>query len=78
VSRHHSRVLDELQSFFIAACHCKALTYRVEVSSGYRDFKIPRVRLADCFIVVRMISRDLVGKMSSIYGACVLVEDSPG
>jgi hypothetical protein len=32
----------------------------------YRDFKILRVRLADCFILARIISRDIVGKLSSI------------
>jgi hypothetical protein len=38
---------------------------------GYRDFKIPRVRLVDYLILVRIISRDLVGRLSSIWG-CAL------
>jgi hypothetical protein len=33
---------------------------------GYRDIRIPRVRLPDYFMLARMISRDLVGKLSSI------------
>jgi hypothetical protein len=37
---------------------------------GYRDFKILRVRLTDYLILVRIISRDLVGRLSSIWGAC--------
>jgi hypothetical protein len=35
-------------------------------AQGYKDFKITRVRLADCFMLVRIISRDLVGKLSNI------------
>jgi hypothetical protein len=35
-------------------------------AQGYKDIKIPRVRLADCLILARIISRDLVGKLSSI------------
>jgi hypothetical protein len=35
-------------------------------AQGYRDFKILRVRLADCLILARIISRDLVGRLSSI------------
>jgi hypothetical protein len=33
---------------------------------GYKDFKMPRVRLADYLMLVRIISQDLVGKLSSI------------
>jgi hypothetical protein len=33
---------------------------------GYRDFKIPRVRLIDCLILVTIIFWDLVGRLSSI------------
>jgi hypothetical protein len=33
---------------------------------GYKDFKIQRVRLIDCFMLVRINSQDLVGKLSSI------------
>jgi hypothetical protein len=33
---------------------------------GYRDFKILRVRLVDCFMFARIISRDLDGKLSNI------------
>jgi hypothetical protein len=39
-----------------------------KLARGYRDFKIPRVRLDDCLILVRIISRDLVGRMSRIWG----------
>jgi hypothetical protein len=35
-------------------------------AQGYRDFKIPRVKLADCFMLARIISRDLVGRLSNI------------
>jgi hypothetical protein len=35
-------------------------------AQGYKDFKMPRVRLADCYILARIISWDLVGKLSSI------------
>jgi hypothetical protein len=33
---------------------------------GYKDFKMPRVGLADCLMLAIIISRDLVGKLSSI------------
>jgi hypothetical protein len=33
---------------------------------GYRDYKIPRVKLTDYVILVRIISRDLVDRLSSI------------
>jgi hypothetical protein len=33
---------------------------------GYREFKILRVGLTDCFILERINSWDLVGKLSSI------------
>jgi hypothetical protein len=33
---------------------------------GYKDFKILRVRLADCLILARIITQDLVGRLSSI------------
>jgi hypothetical protein len=66
VSRHHSRVLDVLQSFFVAATRREAFTHRVQVTQGYRDLRILRVRLVDYFILVRIISRDLVGRLSSI------------
>jgi hypothetical protein len=39
-----------------------------ESARGYRDFKIQRVMLTDCLILARMISRDLVGGLSSIWG----------
>jgi hypothetical protein len=38
------------------------------LARGCRDFKILRVRLTDCLILVRMISQGLVGKLSSIWG----------
>jgi hypothetical protein len=38
---------------------------------GYRDFKILRVRLTDCLILARIISWDLIGRLSSIWG-CTL------
>jgi hypothetical protein len=44
---------------------------------GCRDFKIPRVRLADYLILTRIISRDLVGKLSRIWVARALEENSP-
>jgi hypothetical protein len=31
---------------------------------GYRDFKFSRVRLTDCFMLVRTTSRDRVGRLS--------------
>jgi hypothetical protein len=34
----------------------------------YRDFRILRVRLADCLISVRMMSRDLISRLSTIWG----------
>jgi hypothetical protein len=37
-----------------------------KLARGYRDFKILRVRLADYLILVRIISRDLVDRLSSI------------
>jgi hypothetical protein len=45
---------------------------------GYRDFKIPRVRLTDYLMLARIISRDLVGRLSSIWGLHASEEDSPG
>jgi hypothetical protein len=45
---------------------------------GYRDFKILRVRLTDCLILVRIISQDLIGRLSNIWGVRTLEEDSPG
>jgi hypothetical protein len=36
------------------------------LARGYRDFRIPRVRLADCFMLTRIISQDLVGRLSNI------------
>jgi hypothetical protein len=33
---------------------------------GYRDFRILRVRLTDCLILARIISRDLDGRLSNI------------
>jgi hypothetical protein len=44
---------------------------------GYRDFKILRVRLTNCLILARIIYRDLVDRLSSIWGAHTLEEDSP-
>jgi hypothetical protein len=44
---------------------------------GYRDFKIPKVRLADYRMLARMISRDLFGKLSNICAARASKEDSP-
>jgi hypothetical protein len=35
-------------------------------AQGYKDMKIPRVRLADYLILARIISRDLIGRLSSI------------
>jgi hypothetical protein len=45
---------------------------------GYRDFKILRVRLADYLMFVRIISRDLISRLSSILGGGASEEDSPG
>jgi hypothetical protein len=36
------------------------------LAQEYRDFKTPRVRLTDCLMLVRIISQDLVGRLSSI------------
>jgi hypothetical protein len=42
-----------------------------KLDRGYRDFKILRVRLTDCLILAGIISRDVVGRLSSIGGgAC--------
>jgi hypothetical protein len=35
---------------------------------GYREFKILRVRLTDCLILARIISRDLFDRLSGIWG----------
>jgi hypothetical protein len=35
-----------------------------KLARRYRDFRIPRVKLADCFMLVRIISWDLVGRLS--------------
>jgi hypothetical protein len=48
------------------------------LARGYRDFKISRARLVDCFMLARIISWDLVSILSSIRGAREPVEDSPG
>jgi hypothetical protein len=37
-----------------------------KLARGYKDFKIPRVRLADYLILVRIIPRDLIGRLSNI------------
>jgi hypothetical protein len=37
-----------------------------KLARGYKDLKILRVTLADYLMLVRIISRDLVGKLSSI------------
>jgi hypothetical protein len=47
-------------------------------AQGYRDFRIPRVRLTDCYIIARIISRDWLGRLSNICGVRALEEDSPG
>jgi hypothetical protein len=46
----------------------KPLPAASKSARGYRDFKILRVRLTNCLILVRIISRDLVGRLSSIWG----------
>jgi hypothetical protein len=33
---------------------------------GYKDFKMPKVRLTDYLMLARIISRNLVGKLSNI------------
>jgi hypothetical protein len=45
---------------------------------GYKDFRIPRVRLDAFLMLERMISRDQVGSMSSNLGACNAVSKSCG
>jgi hypothetical protein len=35
-------------------------------AQGYRAFKILRVRLADCFMLARIIFWDIIGRLSSI------------
>jgi hypothetical protein len=37
-----------------------------KLARGYKDFKMPRVRIVDCLILARIISQNLVGKLSSI------------
>jgi hypothetical protein len=49
-----------------------------KLAQGYKDFKIQRVRLADYLILVRIISQDLVGRLSNIWREHALKEDSPG
>jgi hypothetical protein len=39
---------------------------------------MPRVRLVDCHMLARMISRDQLSRLSIIYGVRALEEDSPG
>jgi hypothetical protein len=56
----------------------KPLPVASKSARGYRDFKILRVILTDYLILVRIISRDLVGTLSSIEGACTSKEESPG
>jgi hypothetical protein len=45
---------------------------------GYRDLRIPRVRLVDCRILARIISQDQLDRLYNICGAQVLEEDLPG
>jgi hypothetical protein len=49
----------------------KPLPATSKSAQDYGDFKILRVRLTDCLILVRIISRDLIGRLSSIWG-CML------
>jgi hypothetical protein len=37
-----------------------------KLARRYKDFKIPSVRLAACLILARIISRDLISRLSSI------------
>jgi hypothetical protein len=54
----------------------KPLPHMSKSAQSYRDFKIPRVTLIDCLILVRIMSRDLVGRLSSIWGVRASEEDS--
>jgi hypothetical protein len=36
-----------------------------KLAQGYKDFKMSRIKLVDCFMLARIISQDLVGKLSS-------------
>jgi hypothetical protein len=45
------------------------------LARGYKDIRIPRVRLTDCLTFVRIVTRDLVGRLSSIWGARTSEED---
>jgi hypothetical protein len=56
----------------------KPLPTASKFSWGYRDFKIPRFRLADCLILVRIISRDLIGRLSRIWGRALWRRTCPG
>jgi hypothetical protein len=49
-----------------------------KLAQGYRDYRIPRVRLTDCRMLARIISQDLFGRLSNIWGARASEEDSPG
>jgi hypothetical protein len=49
-----------------------------KLARGYRDFRMPRVRLAEYRILARIISQDWLDKLSNICGAWVLEEDSRG
>jgi hypothetical protein len=49
-----------------------------KLTQGYWDFRIPRVRLPDCLILARMISRHLVGRLSSIWGCVLWKRTRPG
>jgi hypothetical protein len=45
---------------------------------GYKNFKIDRVRLTDYFMLARMISQDLVGRLSNIWGRVLRMRTRPG
>jgi hypothetical protein len=45
---------------------------------GYRDFRMPRVRLVDCRMFARIISQDRFGGLSNIWGVRMVKEDSSG
>jgi hypothetical protein len=45
---------------------------------GYRDFKMPRVKLTDYSMLAKMFSQDRVGRLSNICGAWALEDDLLG
>jgi hypothetical protein len=77
-----SAVFAESSTSFNASSSLQVATKPSTTASksawGYRDYRMPKVRLAGCRMLTRMISRDQLDGLCNICGVRALGEDSPG